>query len=105
MRLVPALAAVNVAAEQHHQFEGDGIVKIAQVEADVALHLIQAVNQGIPMDIQLTRGFRKIQTLFKEFFNKIDSFSLSSGGENVFYKDPFLRQIILPIKNKPLVSF
>ena len=72
MRLVPALAAVNVAAEQHHQFEGDGIVKIAQVEADVALHLIQAVNQRVAVNLELARGFRKVQAVFKELFDGLD---------------------------------
>ena len=40
--------------KQH--FERDGVLEFTQVEADLALHFVQPIYQGVAVDVELASG-------------------------------------------------
>ena len=51
--LQAVLARTGILAQQHHHLEGNGVVKVAQIQPDGPLHLLQTVDERIAMDIEL----------------------------------------------------
>ena len=52
----------------HHEgyLEGDGIVKLTEVEAGELLDLLETIHQRIAVDEQLAGGFGHVQVVLKE---------------------------------------
>ena len=51
---------------QQGHLEGDGVVKLPQVQSGELFDLLQPVDQGVPVDKQLARRLRNVQVVLKE---------------------------------------
>ena len=49
--------------------KGDGMVELTEVESGHLLYLVQAVNKGITVDKELSRGLGNIEIVLKECLN------------------------------------
>lgn len=58
----------------HQDLESYRILEGAQIEACSLLHLVQAVYQCIPVNIQLPRGLRHVQILPEEHLDRVHHF-------------------------------
>ena len=63
----PVAARLGIFAQKHHHFEGHRVVERAQVQPDGALHLFQAVDQRVAVDVQLARGFGQVEAVSRRF--------------------------------------
>lgn len=52
----------------HHQryLEGDGVIKLPQIQTRQLLDLLQPVHQRVPVDEQLPSGLGDVQVVLKE---------------------------------------
>jgi len=56
----------DVIGHHHGKLEGQCILKGTDIQAKSLLQLFKTVHQSIPVHIELSGGFRKVQVIFKE---------------------------------------
>ena len=56
----------DVIGHHHGKLEGQCILKGTDIQAKPLLQLFKTVHQSIPVHIELSGGFRKVQVIFKE---------------------------------------
>ena len=78
------ISAGQVLADHQRHLKDDGMVKLAQIQTGKLLDLLQAVHQGVPVDEQLTGGFRNVQVVFKEFIDGKEGLLIQSVNGALF---------------------
>ena len=64
----------DVIGHHHGKLEGQCILKGTDIQAKSLLQLFKTVHQSIPVHIELSGGFRKVQVIFKEGPDDIEGF-------------------------------
>lgn len=64
----------DVIGHHHGKLEGQCILKGTDIQAKTLLQLFKTVHQSIPVHIELSGGFRKVQVIFKEDPDDIEGF-------------------------------
>ena len=59
----------QVLLDHQRHLEGDGVVKLPQVQSGELFDLLQPVDERIQVDEKLSRCHRNIQAVFKKFIN------------------------------------
>ena len=59
----------QVLLDHQSYLKGDGVIELPQIQAGELFDLLQAVNQGVPVDKELPGGLRYIQVVLKELIN------------------------------------
>ena len=78
--LQAVLTSGGILTQQHHHLESDRIIEVTQIQTNSSLYLLQAIHQGIAMDIELAGGFGQVQTVIKESFNGMYHFVIEQSG-------------------------
>ena len=80
------LIMVQIFFDHQGHLEGDGVVKLPQVQAGELLDLLQPVHQGIAVDEQLPGSLGHVQVVFKELVDGEQSLLVQSV-DGVLLKD------------------
>ena len=68
--IIQAFHILHVLGNHKRDLKGNGILKYTKVKSGALLQLVQTVNQGISVDIQLSGSLGYIQAVLKELVDR-----------------------------------